>query len=298
MAPPSPPLPLPGEILEQIMMFAVDSGGYATTLRLCYLSRHTHESVIRRLYHTLHITDESKLTMILHTSIPLRPSIAEYVRVLNLQTCSNGQLMTEALTTFTSLLALRIPFCATLDPACMLSNLKRLMQMSSGNIPGHVAQNLTHLYIFGETPECISQILQRKDQFSRLTHLMVMDELSGTNSKISTQNALKLVSAYGPAGLPNALEVFIILLGEVSYGNLGHESDFLVTVQNTLELDDRIVAWVNQSPDQIPTDWVGPALFDFQCEGHLIEQSLGALPDGAIGIWEAAEQWIQKVRKK
>ncbi|KAH8825835.1 hypothetical protein DL96DRAFT_1817283 [Flagelloscypha sp. PMI_526] len=287
---------LPPEILDKIIVIAADSGGSVITIKLGFICKLFYESAVKRLYHTIHIFDGERLEQILHTSVRLRPGIAPYVQVLNLQTCPRV-LMNEALATFTSLRALRIPLSEGFDPAYTLPNLRRFIQLTSANIPEHIARNLTHLYFYGDAKECLSQVARGKSDFQCLTHLLMMDSFSGVEAEVSLKGTLDLLHDGLPTNsFPDSLEVFVLMFRELNYSYLESDKRVMERVQKLLDLDHRVVFW-NQEPGGVPLDWNGPRLFDFQCLGLLIEQALNALPDGATGIWENAEQWIRRSKE-
>ncbi|KAH8824191.1 hypothetical protein DL96DRAFT_201608 [Flagelloscypha sp. PMI_526] len=185
------PLPelLPPEILDKIIVIAADSGGSITTLQLCCVSQLFHQSAVRRLYHTIGIGSGSEqLEAILHITVPLRPSIASYVRVLNLESCPRA-LMDEALALFTSVRSLRIPILEKLglDPSYALPNLRRFIQMAGADIPAIIAQNLTHLYLYGVTYEAFSRLILQKENFRCLTHFLLMQSYAESTSERSLE---------------------------------------------------------------------------------------------------------------
>ncbi|KAH8824158.1 hypothetical protein DL96DRAFT_1817971 [Flagelloscypha sp. PMI_526] len=281
------PILLPSEVIGKIVEIAADSGSNSSTLRLCFVSKLFHQSASGRLYHTLTVL-EDHLAMILYQSIPLRPWIATCVRVLSVRTCSQG-LMNEALNTFTYLRALRVPRDTALDPTCIQPTLCWLVQISDNSIPIKIAQNLTHLFFYGLSFECISQVTQGKKYFPCLTHVAVVESFSWQSS---THQALDLLCRTIPSELPTTLQVFLLMFIKMGHILLESNQIMLEKVQNILELDSRIVFW-KEAPDDIPAEWNGPRFFDYHTYGHAVDQALGVLPDGANGIWEEAERWIQ-----
>ncbi|KAH8825837.1 hypothetical protein DL96DRAFT_1817284 [Flagelloscypha sp. PMI_526] len=288
---------LPHEILDKIVVIAADSGGVVATLQLGFLSRFFYQSAVQRLYHTIHVFDRKKLEHIIHTSIPLRPIIASYVQVLNLQDC-HRVLMNEALATFTSLRALCITLREGFDPAYRLPKLRRFIQITGADIPTHIARNLTHLYFYWDTNECLSQVARRRHDFQCLTHLLIVDSLSGVEAELSLRRTLDLLHDVLPTSkFLHGLEVFVMMFWDLKYSYLESNRGVSEKIQKLLDFDNRIVFW-NQEPGRITPGWNGPRLFDFHSNNLLIHQALNALPDGAIGIWESAERWIQGIKEE
>ncbi|KAH8824152.1 hypothetical protein DL96DRAFT_1613238, partial [Flagelloscypha sp. PMI_526] len=285
---------LPPEIIGKIVEIATDSGNNALALRLCLVSQLFHRSATTRLYHTLYIRGTDRLQKILYRSVPLRPWIASCVRVLILTVCP-PDLMNEAFKVFTNLRALRLPVHATLHPENPLPNLRRL-HMRTTDIAVHVAQNLTHLYLFGPGYDFISHLMDRKDDFPRLTHFLIMDEFNGMDSQGSVARVLNLLHESLPHRLPDSLAAVVLMFTHVNYSHLRAAPDLPERVRKVLDLDPRVVFW-NQDPGMVPIGWNGPRIFDFQSGGRLVEQTLGAIPDGETEIWEQADIWIQNHRK-
>ncbi|KAH8824157.1 hypothetical protein DL96DRAFT_1613253 [Flagelloscypha sp. PMI_526] len=230
--------------------------------------------------------------MVLHTSVPLQPRIASCVRVLGLRQ-SSPELAGEALETFTSIRALCMPHATPLDPSCCLPNLSRLIQISTTDIPSDIAQNLTHLYFYGAVYEFIPQLVRHKFDFRRLTHVLMIDSFTRRESISSLEQSLDVLLHSFPHEAPMVLEVVILTFSMLKYTNPSISSMPLEKVQKVIDIDKRIIFW-NQRSDIVPAVGNGPNFMNFQSEGRLIEQALGALPDGEIGIWEAAEMWIRR----
>ncbi|KAH8824156.1 hypothetical protein DL96DRAFT_1613252 [Flagelloscypha sp. PMI_526] len=286
-----PTVLLPPEILGKIVEIAADYKDNSVALSLCFVSQLFYQRAMSRLYHTLSSNDKEKLAMILHTSVPLRPWIASCVRVLNLLLCPPS-LASQAIRTFRNIRSLCLPIDAALDPETFLPDL-RCLHMSSTGIPTNVAQNITHLNIFGPTYDVISHLMKRKEEFHHLTHFLVQDSSPRLYLEGSLGQAMDLLHESLPSHLPPSLKVFIINNDRFNYGRLNFTPKLKEKVQQVMALDHRIVFW-NQEPGTVPLDWKGPRICDFQSNGLLIEHSLGALPDGVVGIWEYAEMWIQE----
>ncbi|KAH8822513.1 hypothetical protein DL96DRAFT_1621348 [Flagelloscypha sp. PMI_526] len=288
---------LPAEILDDIIVFAADSGGLATTLQLCVVSQSFHQrSAVKRLYHTLYNIIPSRLGYVIHTSVLLRASLASWVRVLIMQSCPRD-LLNEALTLFTGLRALGLSFSVVIEPARSLPYLQRYLHFLSSNIPLSIAQNLTHLYSFGDAYKLISQAVQTTGGFGRLTHLLVYDWPSG--SDVALARVVDLLHQSLPHRFSDTLEVFILSFPHLSYHHLRSSPKAQHMIQAIQEVDDRVIFW-NQQRDDAPARWKGPWLFiDYRdSEGSLINEALGLLPDGTDGIWEIAEWWIEQERAK
>ncbi|KAH8824190.1 hypothetical protein DL96DRAFT_1682504 [Flagelloscypha sp. PMI_526] len=279
---------LPFEILDKIIVLAADSGGSAVALPLCTVSHAFHESAVKRLYHTIQVSYQHDLEKILDGPILHRPWIAFWVRVLIVETCGSD-LLKKALKIFAAVHSLRIPYSATIDHACMLPHLRRLNQLSGGNIPSHIAQNLTHLQFYGIPSQCITQIIDRKNTFQCLSHLIVLDSVADERDVSLTLNLLRRCSRQG---FPDSLLVFILAMGLFDYEYLVVKPLLTDSIDEILSQDKRIVLW-NQDPGDVPEGWEGPFIFDFQSQGLLVEQVLGAVPDGAIGIWESVQRWMK-----
>ncbi|KAH8799511.1 hypothetical protein DL96DRAFT_1637523 [Flagelloscypha sp. PMI_526] len=287
---------LPVEILDDIIVIAADSGGFATTLQLCLVSQSFHRSAVKRLYHTLYNIIPSRLGYIIHTSVPLRASLASFVRVLIMQSCPRV-LLNEALTLFTGLRALGLSFSTILDPACSLPYLQRYLHYLSSNIPSWIAQNLTHLYCFGDAYKLISQAVQTTRSFRRLTHLLVYDWPSDPNFALAS--VVDLLHRSLPYRFSDTLKVFLLSFPYLSYHHLSSSTKALNMIQAIQEVDDRVIFW-NQQRDDVPAGWKGPLLFidNRDSEDSLIDDALGLLPNGTVGIWEIAERWINQERTK
>ncbi|KAH8818599.1 hypothetical protein DL96DRAFT_1621537 [Flagelloscypha sp. PMI_526] len=292
MTPTQSPIFFPPEILSKIAEIAADSGGANVALKLCCVSLLFHQSAASRLYHTLVIgyQDIGKLQMILRTSVPLRPWIASCVRVLIVYSGSSQELMNEALASFSCLRSLRVPIGIELELTCKLPLLRRIQNASAAaSIPDHIAQNLTHLDYYGDISKFILLVAQRKQHFTQLSHLLLADPLS---AHAAMEHLLDILEDILPNGLPDALKVFIISFRSMYYCTWRTSPNILEKLRNILKRDNRIAFW-SEDAGIIHSDRDGPWFFYFQSKGTFIEQSLGALPDGAAGIWEQAGDWIQ-----
>ncbi|KAH8824153.1 hypothetical protein DL96DRAFT_1613241 [Flagelloscypha sp. PMI_526] len=283
---------LPPDVLEKVVIFSVDSSSHTVSLKLCTISRLFYESAIKRLYHTISIYKIEKLEQILQASAVQKPWVAACVRVLMIN-CADGipqVLVTQALMAFPGLLSLWIPSSTVIDPACPLPYLSRLVQMDNGPIPSHIAQHITHLYLFGVPSTLVALLVRHKDAYKSLTHFLVVN---GTNSGLDgLSSVLDILEPIVPHGLPETLKIFMIFSG-VNYEKLSGplHKELLDQAQNILEVDPRIVLW-KQGSQEPPDAWTRPWLFEYGTHGNLVDQCLGAQPDGVVGLWEAVDLWV------
>ncbi|KAH8807001.1 hypothetical protein DL96DRAFT_1629471 [Flagelloscypha sp. PMI_526] len=292
-APLVPSLPL--EIVEKIVIIATD-GEIAIILQLCMVSQSFHQSFARRLYHTLHNISPSKLEVILHQSVKMRPQIASWVRVFTLQTTKDDDLINEALTVFTNLQAFGPKFSVSLDPTLELPTLCRFIQAEKTNIPIAIARNLTHLYCtgYGHVYDFLSQLATSKESFGCLTHLLVA-EWSAQSPDPVLPPISKLLHQTFPRSFPDTLKCLVLMLPLVNYRYLGSRLRAQKNILALLDIDDRIVFWPGSS-DNVPLDWNGPFLLDYQSKYHASEEVFEMLPDGFVGLWKHVELWIERVK--
>ncbi|KAH8824154.1 hypothetical protein DL96DRAFT_1613249 [Flagelloscypha sp. PMI_526] len=283
---------LPSEILDNIVVFAADSGGPTIALSLSLISHSFYESVIKRIYHTIIIQRIDKLEEILWHSAVQKPWVAACVRVLIINVAQKvpQSLVATGLVTFPGLVSLCLPASTLIDATCSLPCLRRLVQLENGSLPIHIAGHITHLYLWGAPSRLVSQLVEQKDTLQSLTHLLVVNGfLEGICSD------LDILQPIVPHGLPKSLKVFVIFT-DITYDGLIKHKDLLEKAQYILDTDPRIVFW-RPSGNRAPESWTGPHLFEYRVFGSLIDQCLGAMPDGTAGIWEVVDYCLANYDK-
>ncbi|KAH8824150.1 hypothetical protein DL96DRAFT_1613236 [Flagelloscypha sp. PMI_526] len=284
---------LPPEILENVIIFTADSNNHAVSLKLCTISRLFYESTVKRLYHTIKVQKGCQLEEILRTSALQKPWVASCVRVL-LITCTNEfprELVTQALMRLTGLFSLCLLSLAAIDENCSLPHLRRLVQTYTGLIHPRIAPRITHLYLFGDSNSLISQILRQKDTLGDLTHLLVVNAGVSYGTQ-ATQSSLDILQANVPHGLPESLKALVIF-ANLEYVHPTNSADKILfeKMQGVMNADSRIVFW-KHSIMKAPASWTGPRLLGYTPQGNLIDECLGAMPDGKAGLWEAVDHWM------
>ncbi|KAH8824151.1 hypothetical protein DL96DRAFT_1817963 [Flagelloscypha sp. PMI_526] len=284
---------LPPDILEKVVIFTADSNEYAVSLKLCTISRLFYESTVKRLYHTIIIQKISRLKKILRTSALQKPWVAACVRVLLINSADEFPqgLVPQVLVLSTGLLSLCLPSLVVINETCSLPHLRRIAQTNTGFIPPHIAPHITHLYLYDDSSSLISHILGQKSALGSLTHVLVVN-VHLYHGTASTESYLDILQANIPQGLPESLRAFVIFVN-FEHEDLTNPPDKTTSegMQGVMNVDPRIVFWKSVNK-RTPAWWTGPRLFEFDTQGRLIDQCLGAMPDGAAGLWEAVDSWI------
>ncbi|KAH8824275.1 hypothetical protein DL96DRAFT_1818049 [Flagelloscypha sp. PMI_526] len=270
---------LPFEILVKIIVFAADSGGQNVAFCLNLVASSFHNISMKRLYHTIQVDSEAELEVMFTQSGLSRRWVASSVRVLILLGSHEVQyenFMAQVLSTFTSLVSLGLPWGSSISPACSLPHLRRLCLSGSSVAPLHLAHNLTHLHVVSYT--AFFQILQAKEEFRQLTHLLLM-----------LVNIFLLSRLRGDLrnGLPQSLRCLVIDIGPLIMPHPDKAGE-LALLQDIIETDDRIVLWTAKA---VLPRWKRLRVLLFN-EGYSYSHFLGALNDGEIGFWELIERHI------
>ncbi|KAH8824193.1 hypothetical protein DL96DRAFT_1682506 [Flagelloscypha sp. PMI_526] len=295
----SSPLPsLPTEILEKIIIFSADSGGQRVALILCIVCNLFYESTMKRLYHTLTVDLMEKLESLLQTSALQKPWVAASVRVLLLAPIYHKEkfpqaLLTRALSIFPGLASLCLPSKAVWEVDYPLPSIRRLFQLGRADMPRCIAQNLTHLYLFGPSAHLIRQLFDQKNALVSLTHLLVVNNGVWPGGFAESMGAIQMVLHHK---LLNVLKVFAITTGSHCNDLENPTHVYLMErAQKILDMDPRIVIWATRSNDASDSG-TGSRFFEYMTSRsrNLTRQCLGALPDGVEGFWEAAEKHVLK----
>ncbi|KAH8824277.1 hypothetical protein DL96DRAFT_1613569 [Flagelloscypha sp. PMI_526] len=274
--PPGTPL-LPFEILDKILVLAVDSGGRNVAFNLNLVSSTFHETTMKRLYHTLHLDSEGKLELLFRQSILSRGWIAASVRVLVVggNHCKHSDnLLQQVLPTLTGLISISLSWSATISPTCRLPRLHRIVYTGFSPLPPYISHIITHLHI---PLYAFSQVLQMKKEFKHLTHLLVMSSERGITTLPRFMADLR-------KGIPRSLRYLVIFTGALPI-YLSKDED-LNAFQEILDSDNRIILW-NTKNVSMPLKIPRLLIFD---DIHTISHYLDALNEGDIGFWELVEQ--------
>ncbi|KAH8833329.1 hypothetical protein DL96DRAFT_1811827 [Flagelloscypha sp. PMI_526] len=285
--------PLPIEILEQIVTLSADSGGPTVSLKLCVVNTLFYQSAIKRIYHTVSVKSAQQLEHILQTSALLKPWVAACVRVLTFPPYSCPTFpeawFAQTLSTFTGLMALLLPTTAVFDALSPPPQLRRLVQIESKPLPLCIAQNLTHLCLYKPSVQFFLQMLKLESAFKCLTHLLVVN----SQKIMDALDVLKL-----PHGLPRALRVFVVFIGNFNDLDYLSQTKRIETAQQVLDANPGIVLWASGSIKS-PNSWTSTQVLLYSIQSYgLSPECLEALPDGVEGIWEVAEQWLLKIGQK
>ncbi|KAH8824244.1 hypothetical protein DL96DRAFT_202848 [Flagelloscypha sp. PMI_526] len=277
----------PVDLLDEIVTLATDSGGHSVTRNLCFVSRDFHFSAAKGLYRFLFDMPEKKVAYILHTSIPLRPQIASWVRILVMDT-GTDELVDEAAATFTCLTTFGIHFMTTLDPECTLPLLRRFVQLGTIGLPLQIAQHLTHLVGISMPYDSIAQLAGRMGDFKALSHILIFP--LNMKNKADVARVSSLFQRSFPHGFSVTLKVFILVVPHLSYEFLSQNSENTKAVRGLLQVDKRIVLWRGEGA-YVPEVWHGPLFFDYDWQPGDSQCVLGVTDSGFVGIWERAEKW-------
>ncbi|KAH8806958.1 hypothetical protein DL96DRAFT_1763081 [Flagelloscypha sp. PMI_526] len=189
-----------------------------------------------------------------------RQWVAASVRVLIVRGSHHdhyNELLKQVLSALTGLVSINLPYGATIPPACSLPCLRHVDLRSHDYVPFHLADNITHFSAGSST--AFSKILQMKEKFRRLTHLMIT---------FGDTLILRQTSSFFPEDT--------------------EQLDLLQAVVNT---DARVV--VPSSRKSLPPDWRMHRLLIFD-ESQRTAHYSGFLKDGDIGFWDLADRFLQE----